>query len=101
MAARAWVVRWFGEGVARSIEQFVEGNLFGDEFITCPQCQTPVAATLMAEWRMCPICRKSATNETMIEALKARRAAALEASSAANKQVEEIERELLVMRKKG
>ena len=101
MAARAWVVRWFGEGVARRIEQFVEGQVFGDTFVTCPHCSTPVAATFIAERGECPVCGTAATKETKIEALEAKRAAALAAGGDANKEVEEIERKLLALRKDG
>ena len=101
MAARDFVVGWLGESVAQKIEQFVEGQVFGDTFVTCPQCKMPVAAALISERQECPICGAMATKETKIEALEARRRAALAAGADAAKEVEEIDRQLLTMRKKG
>ena len=95
------VVRWLGEGVARKIERFVDGTIFGEKtFLTCPQCKTPVAATLISERGACPLCGAQGTKETMIEALEARKRAAMAAGEAATKDVEEIDRQLSAMRKK-
>jgi rubrerythrin len=63
MAARDLVVKWFGEAVARKIEQFVDGTLFGDDLATCPRCGTPVAATFITERGECPICGAKSTTE--------------------------------------
>jgi uncharacterized Zn finger protein (UPF0148 family) len=101
MALRDVVVGWFGEGVARRIEQFVDGTVFGDDFVTCPQCRTPVAATLITERGVCPVCRTIATNDLSIEALEARKRTAMAAAQAANNEVEEIERLLNAKRKTG
>ena len=97
-----WVVRWFGEGVARKIEQFVDGAVFQDSFVICPQCETPVAATLIAERDgLCPICRTVATNDLTVEALEARKGAALAAGEVAHNDVAEIDRLLEARRPKG
>ena len=101
MAARDWVVRWFGESVARRIEQFVEGGIFGDEFVTCRQCSTPVAAAFISERKKCPVCGARASQEMMIESLEARKAAAMAAGGDANEEVEEIDRRLAVIRNDG
>jgi hypothetical protein len=92
MAFRNVIVRFFGESVARRIEAFVEGTIFGDDFVTCPQCGTPVAVTLITEWGICPICRTTACEDLSVEALEARRRTALAAEETAKKEVEEIER---------
>ena len=99
MAARTWVVKWFGEGVARKIEQFVDGLVFQDEFVTCGHCSTPVAAALITERGECPICRTATSSETIIELLEVRRRAALAAGDAANNEVKEIDQKLLSLRK--
>lgn len=63
MAARAWVVRVFGENVARRIEQFVDGKVFGSILVACPNCKTPIA-TELAERGVCPICGTTVISET-------------------------------------
>jgi len=98
MAARDWVCRWFGEGVARKIETFINDTIFGEQTVTCPQCGRPVPAALVVEREACPVCQAGATNETMIEALEAEKRAAQAAGSVADNQVEEMERRLLAKR---
>lgn len=100
MALRDVVVGWFGENAARKIEQFVEGEIFGDVMVTCPACGRPVASAYLGERRACPVCGAAATDETANNALAARRAAVQAAADAANKEVEEIDRRLLELRSK-
>ena len=99
MAARDLVVRWLGEGVAQKIEQFVEGQIFGDSMVRCRQCKTPIAATFLAERKECQVCGARATKEMLIEALEAQKRTLLAAGSAVEKEVEEIDK-LLVLRKR-
>ncbi len=98
MALRDVVVRFLGESVARRIEQFVEGEFFGDELLPCPACATPVASAYICERGMCPVCGATAGQETVIIALEARRRAAQEAGAAAIREMEEIDRELSHLR---
>lgn len=67
-------------------------QVFGDKLLTCPQCQAKVAATLISDWGVCPVCRTVATNELTVEALEIRRRAAMAAGQEVNKKVEQIER---------
>jgi hypothetical protein len=100
MGFRDVVVGWFGEGVARKVEQFVDGVVFEDDLITCRTCARPVAAALMSERGQCPVCGTPACKETMIETLEAQKRAALASGSDAINLVEEIDRRLIMLRAK-
>jgi uncharacterized protein (UPF0212 family) len=100
MGFRDVVVGWFGEAVARRIEAFVEGELFGDSMVMCPKCARPVAAAFISGRQECPVCGVKATDAMMIEALEARRRTALAAGSDAISEVEEIDRRLIMLRAK-
>ena len=81
MAARDFVVRWFGEKVTQKIEGFVNGMIFGEQSVTCPRCGRPVPAALVVERAACPVCQQEATDQTIIEALEVEKRAALAAGS--------------------
>ncbi len=94
------VVRWFGEGVARKIEQFVDGQVFREPLVTCQKCGRLVAAELFSLGR-CPVCDATATKDTMIEALEARKRDVQEASKAADNEAHDIDRQLSALRRDG
>lgn len=98
MGFRNVVVRLLGESVAQRIEQFVEGKVFNDTMVTCPACGRLVATDYLCERRVCPVCGAAVGQETIVNALEARRRTAQEAGAAVNKEVEEIDRRLSEMR---
>jgi hypothetical protein len=100
MAARDFVVKWLGEGVARKIEQFVNGVIFEEQSVTCPRCGRLVPAALVVEREVCPVCQEKATNRTMIDALEAQKTAAQAAGTAAINDAQELERRLSTVRKR-
>lgn len=101
MAARDFVVRWFGEKVAQKIEQFVNSTIFEAQTVTCPKCARPVPAALVIEREACPVCQQPATKGAMIEALEAEKRAAQAVGLAAINQAQELERRLSAKRKEG
>jgi hypothetical protein len=100
MAFRDVVVRWLGERVARRIEQFVNGTIFGMDDVTCPMCGTLVPAALVVEREACPVCQQAADNQTMIQALEVEKRAAQSEGSEAINEAEGIERKLSTRRPK-
>jgi hypothetical protein len=98
MAARDFVVRWFGEKVARRIENFVNGTIFGEQSVTCPKCGRPVPAALVVEREACSVCQENAADKTMMDALEAEKRAALAAGTDAIPAVEELDRRLSARR---
>ncbi len=63
MTLRQWLVRFFGENVARKIEEFMDGSVFGDPLVACPQCGRLSSATMIGKWKMCPVCHAPAAEQ--------------------------------------